>query len=157
NRKCLPHFSIHSRAANFLNHDRVGLLESYQMWTGDLPEQPDGQPWPRKRVFHQNFFRQAQLLANPANLVLKEVPQRLDQGERHLLRQSTHVMVRFNRRRRPLYGNRLDYVRIEGSLHQVPDLAVRLTRLELLSFFGKDSDELPADTFALFLRVCNPL
>src|SRR5216683_4551397 len=125
------------------------------MWTGNFPEQPDGQPWPRKRVFHQNFFRQAQLLANPANLVLEEIPQRLDQRERHFFRQSADVMVGFNRRRRPFDGDRLDHVRIESTLYQVTDLPVRFPRLELLRFFRKDGDKLPADALALFLWVRN--
>jgi len=41
-----------------------GILEGYQMWRVILAEQPYGQPWTRKRVFHKYFFGQAQLLAN---------------------------------------------------------------------------------------------
>src|SRR5260370_11680492 len=65
-------------------------------------------------------------------------------------------MVCFNRCRRPLYGYRLDYVRIEGSLHQVSNLPVRFPRLELLCFFRKDGNELSTDALALFLGVRNP-
>src|SRR6267143_2181027 len=155
-RKCLPHLVIQPGTANLLNHDCVSLPESYQMWTGDFPKQPDGQPRPRKRVFHQDFFRQAQLLANPANLVLKEVPQRLDQPKRHLFRQSADVMVRFDGRGGPLHGNGLDPVRIKGPLHQVTNLAMGFPSLELLRFFRKDSDELFSDALALFLGVRNP-
>ena len=107
-------------------------------------------------MFHQDLFRQSQLLANPTNLVLKEVPQRLDQRKRHLFGQSADVVVRFDRSRRPLYGNRLDYVGIERSLYQVADLSAGLPRLELLRLLSKDSDELPADALAFFLGVGNP-
>src|SRR5260370_16448244 len=105
------------------------------MWTGDLPEQPDGQPRARKRVFHQNFFRQAQILANPANLVLEEIPQRLDQRKRHFFRQSADVVVSFDRRRRPFDGDRLDHVWIESSLYQVTHLPASFPRLALLPFY----------------------
>jgi len=85
--------------------------------TGEFfPKQPDGPaPAPGKRVFHQDFFRQAQLLANPANLVLKEVP---SSGSINPTKKASfpgnppHVMMRFDSRgrapSRKLTRSRLD-------------------------------------------------
>src|SRR5204863_9928962 len=124
-----------------------------QMWARYFPEEPHRQPRPRKWVFHQYFCRQAQILANPANLVLKEIPEWLDQGEGHLLRQSADVMVRLDGRRGTFYRNRFDDVRIQGPLHQESNLSVGFSCLELLRFLRKDGDEFPADALAFLLGI----
>jgi len=62
---------------NFFNHNCIGVLKSHQMWAVISPSRRTASP-PRKRVLHEDFFRQSQFLANPANFVFKKIPQWLD-------------------------------------------------------------------------------
>ncbi len=52
-------------------------------------------------------------------------------------------------------GNGFDHVRIQGSLHQEANFAVRFPGLKLAGGLFEYGDEFPADPFALFFRVGN--
>ena len=67
-------------------------------------------------------FRQAQLQAQPADFVLEQVAQRLDQLEAQLRRQAADVVVQLDRRGRAV-GRRaaFDHVGIERALGQKLD------------------------------------
>ena len=108
-------------------------------------------------MFHKNLVRQAQVLADAAHLVLKEVPQGFDQGKWHIFRQPADVVVRLDSCRGPFDGDRLDDVRVEGSLDQQANFAVRFAALKLLGFFREHRDEFPANDFAFLLGVSDAL
>src|SRR5262244_2521098 len=61
----------------------------------------------------------------------------------------------FDRGRGTLNGNRFDYVGIKGSLYEETNLAVSFTLLEIASSLIEDSNEFPADNFALLFGVCD--
>src|SRR5579859_30218 len=126
-----------------------------KVFPGNLAQEPYRQSWARKRVFHQNFFRQAQVLANAADLVLEKVAKGLDEGKRHVFRQAADVMVCLDSGRWPLHRDGFNDVRVERSLDEPGDFAVGISALQLLGFLGKNGDKFPADDLALLLRFRN--
>src|SRR5229473_1283124 len=132
---------------------RTAILEGNQVWTGDLAKKPYRQSGPRKRMFRQYLAGQPQLFPNPAHFVLKEVPQGFNQREGHLLRQPPDIVVRLDCRRRSLNRNRFNHIRVQRSLDQIADLALRFASLQLLRLLGEHRDELSSDNLALLFRV----
>ncbi len=66
--------------------------------------------------------RQAELLADPAYLVLEQRPQRLDERELQVVRQSADIVVALDVRRAGAAAG-LDHVRVERALHEEVDAA----------------------------------
>src|SRR5579859_2627471 len=126
-----------------------------KVFPGNLAQEPYCQSWARKRVFHQNLFRQAQVLADAADLVLEKVAKGLDEGKRHVFRQAADVMVCLDSGGWRLHRDGLNDVRVECSLNEPSDFAVGISTLQFLGFLGEDRDEFPADDFSLLLRVRN--
>src|SRR5437867_2298854 len=77
----------------------------------------------RKRVSMDQLAVETHLGPEPADLVLEKLPERLDHLQVHPLGQSSHVVMRLDRVRRPFHRLRLDQVGIERPLPQEPDLA----------------------------------
>ena len=59
-----------------------------------------------------------ELLAEPPDLVLEELAERLHEREAELLGEAPHVVVGLDDRRRPLDRDRLDDVRVERPLRE---------------------------------------
>ena len=94
---------------------------------------------------------QTQLDAQPANLVLEQVAQRLDQLEAELLGQAADIVVNLDRRRRPVgCAAAFDHVGIERSLSQ------ELRPGDRSCLLAKDIDEHVTDPDSFFLRVDHP-
>ena len=95
-------------------------------------------------------FRQAELAAERAHLVLEQFAQRLDQAHVHALGQSADVVVRLDGHRRSA-GERhaLDHVGIERALRQ------KFRAADLFRFALEHIDEELADGLALLLRVAD--
>ncbi len=60
----------------------------------------------------QHLFRQAQLAADFAHLILEQFAKRLDQRKRQILRKSSYIMMRLDRLRGASNGDRFDHVRV---------------------------------------------
>ena len=85
--------------------------------------------------------------AHPADLVLKQLAQRLYELEVHLFGEAPDVVVRLDDRRRTFHRHGLDNVRVESALDQVIDPA------ELARLFLKYLYELVAYDLALAFGV----
>src|SRR5260370_20858105 len=99
------------------------------------------------------FFRQAQGYPYLAYLVFKQHAQRLNQLQRHLFGQATHVVVRLDARcssRRIMTGT-LDHIGIECSLCQENNRAPLL--FQPGSLLLKDANKLLADDLSLLFRI----
>ena len=99
------------------------------------------------------FFRQPELAAEGAHLVLEQFAQRLDEAHVHALGQAADVVVALDGHRGAAReGHALDDVRIEGALRQ--ELGRLLTVLgDLLRLGLEHVDEEAADRLALRLGV----
>ena len=65
------------------------------------------------------FFRQAELQAEPADFVFEQIAQRFDQFEAELRRQAADVVVQLDRVGRAVDGGAaFDHVRVERALGQ---------------------------------------
>src|SRR6202040_3384029 len=51
--KGLPNFTVEAGATYLFDNDGVGLLQSVEVFSGDLPKKPDGEAWAGKRVFQK--------------------------------------------------------------------------------------------------------
>ena len=95
-----------------------------------------------------DVLRQAQLHAQPADLVLEQVAQRLDQLEAQVLGQSADVVVQLDRGGRAVgRAAAFDHVGIERALGEEPGA------LDLGRLVGKALDEGVADPPPLLLRI----
>ena len=116
------------------------------------PIDPDAEARPGKRLAPDDLAREAQSAPHPADLVLEELPQRLEQLQLHPRRQPADVVVALDQGGRIVaYRDALDDVGIKRSLGEkvgVPDLLQGL--LEHL-------DEGLADDLALLLGLIDPL
>jgi hypothetical protein len=95
----------------------------------------------------KNLFRHSQFSADQANLILKQLAQRLDQFQVHLLGQATNIVMALDHSRWTTHRNRFDHVRIERSLDQVTYVA------EAARLFLKHVDEYFTDALPLLLGV----
>ena len=89
---------------------------------GDLADDPDGQPRAGERVPPDDRGGQPELLADGADLVLEQGPQRLDQPELQVVGQPADVVVALDVGR-ALAAAGLDHVRVERALDQELDVA----------------------------------
>src|SRR4051812_23843168 len=95
----LPDRAVETGAGEFLAHDRVGLAEQVQPLLGHLADDPDAEPWTREGLPPDDLGRQAELLADPASLVLEQRAERFDERELQVVRQAPDVVVRLDVRR----------------------------------------------------------
>ena len=111
------------------------------------PGHADREPRPRERMAADEGFRQAELAAERAHLVLEQFAQRLDQLHVHALGQAADIVVRLDRDRRAA-GERhaLDHVRIERALRQ----ELRRRRSSSASRSNTSMNNLP-----MVLRFCS--
>ncbi len=95
-----------------------------------------------------NILRQSQIFADMADLIFKQIAQRLNQLKSQLCRQPPDIVMQFYIcRRTAIFRTRLDNIRIKGTLGK--ELGIwNLRRLRL-----KSLDKLRADYLALLLRV----
>ncbi len=132
-------------ATDLLGDDRVGRPQQLQSLSGDLTDDPHGQPGTGEWLAPDDILGQSQLLAHRPDLVLEQIPQRLDELEAHVVGETAHVVMGLDRgcTRRP----RLDHIGVESPLHQetgVPDPGGGLL---------EDPDEGLSDDLALAFRL----
>jgi len=98
------------------------------------------------------LLRQPELAAERPDLVFEELPDGLDELEVQVLRQSAHVVVTLDGRRRSADGGgALDHVRVERALCQELDIP------QLSRFLGEYVDKHFADGLALLFGVSDVL
>ena len=113
-------------------------------------------PGPGERLAPHDLRRQAELLADPAHLVLEQRAQRLDERELQVVGQPADVVVALDVGRAGAAAG-LDDVGVERALHEELDvLAVRAgLGDDLARRLLEDPDELAADDLALLLGVAD--
>ena len=101
--------------------DRVGLAQDVEPLAGDLADDPDAEAGAGERVPADDLRRQAELLADLADLVLEQRAQRLDQLELEVVGQAADVVVGLDVRGAGAAAG-LDDVRVERALDEELDL-----------------------------------
>ena len=86
----------------------------------DLADDPDPEARSRERLPPYDLGRQAELLADPAYLVLEQVAQWLDEGELQIVRQSADIVVALDVRRAGSAAG-LDHIRVQRPLNEEVD------------------------------------
>ena len=89
----LPDVAVEAGAGELLAGDGVGLAQDVEALAGDLADDPDAEAGPGERLAPHHRGREAELLADQADLVLEERAQRLDQLELEVVGQAADVVV----------------------------------------------------------------
>ena len=134
-----------------LAHDGVGILEDLELLLVDRADDADGQTRAWERLTEHDVTRQAQCQTKRADLVLKEMVERLNEVEVHALGERDQVVMALDggRLAARLASTGLDDVGVDGALSQVLDrLAIGL---ELLRHGEELFPELRTDDAALLL------
>ena len=146
--EALPQLAVEVGAPDLLEQDRVGSPKNGEPLLGDVADDPDREAGTGERLAPDHALGQAELLADPAHLVLEEKAQRLDELHPHVRRQAADVVVRLDERGDAVLASaRLDDVGVERSLDEEADVA------EVARLLLEDADELLADDLALLLRI----
>src|ERR1700687_191868 len=99
----------------------------------------------------QHLFWKTQFPSDLPHLILEQLPQRLDQCKRQVLRKPSHIVMRLDGLRGPSNRHRLDHVWIEGPLHE--ESRPVGTTAHLAGLLIEHSDKFPANPPPLVLRV----
>ena len=91
--RALPDLAVQAGAGELLAGDRVRGAQHVEPLPGDLADDPDPQPRPGERLPPDDPVGQAELGADPADLVLEQRAQRLDQRELQVVREPADVVV----------------------------------------------------------------
>lgn len=108
---------------------------------------------------HDQVVVDTQFSAQLSNLILEELAKRLDELQTstllHTGRKASNVVVGLDGGTGALEGKTLDYIRIQSTLKEPPDLGTGVLNagLDLRSLRFKDVDEFSADELALLLGV----
>src|SRR5262249_17077522 len=138
---------------DLLLQDVVGLPQHVQTLLRRLStHDPDRKAGTRKGLAPDEPLGEPELGAHASHLVLEERPQWLDQLKAHPTWQPTDVVVGLERRR-SAPAARLDHVRVERSLHEIPGPFAAVVCRELLRLLLEYLDELLPDRLALGLGV----
>ncbi len=130
----------------------VGLAEDLEPLGRHLAQTAHRQARTGERMAPDQGVRQTQLEPQPADFVLEEIAQRLDQLEAQLLGEPAHVVVDLDRRGGPVgLAAAFDHVGIKRSLGQKARAGDRPCLV------AEDVDEDVADPPPLFLRVDHAL
>src|SRR3984957_10071458 len=151
--KRLPDFGIEPGFFDFGYDDIVALARQGKAVGRDFSEDAHGEARAGKRLALQDFVRHAEVAADFANFVFKQIFQRLDELEFHFIGQAADIVVRLDDLRRPAHRARLDHIGIKRTLHQPLDLAFGFFDAE--RFFFENFNELVADALALFFRIAD--
>ena len=147
----LGHLALVTILGHLIPENPVGLLEDFHLLGGDLTDDAHAQAGTGEGLPPDQLVGNAQLLAYPADLVLEEAAQGLDDiQELHILRHFDLVVVGLDLIGVALAG--LDAVGVDGALGEegiVAALAADLVPEDLI--------ELGADDLPLLLRVGNAL
>ena len=120
--------------------DGVALAERLQAVAGDGARAADTQAGAGERLTIDHVVRQAQFLADDANLVLEEQLDGLDELELKVFGETAHVVVGLDR-------TGFDDVRVDGALRQEADA------VQLAGLFLEHADEFRADDLTLLLGI----
>ena len=151
--KILPEILVDARAVQLIPENEIRLLHDPDLGRRDLADDPDAEPRTRERLAHDQLLGDPQLKPDPADLVLKQHPERLDRllVEAELAdqrdREPADVVVGFDDVGR-LSVAALHHVRVDRALGDVADEAFHFLRL-----VAEDLREDRADHLALGLRV----
>ena len=97
----MPDAPVQARDPYFVHCDRVSFLKDCDLILAHLAQNAYGQARSRERVAPDDLLREAKLCAKFPHLVLKEFPEWLNELQVHDFRQSAHVVMAFDRCRRP--------------------------------------------------------
>ena len=132
-----------------LAEDGVGIAQGIELLARDLAEDADGKAGAGEGLAHDQIFRQAELAAELADLVLEQQAQRLDDLlEVDEVRQAANVVVALDDGSIARAG--LDDVGVDRALGEIVDAP------DLLGLVLKDADKFLTDDLALALRLRDP-
>ena len=86
----------------------IGPAEKIEPFFSDRSDYTHRQTGAGKRVAHSQGFRKAEFDDNGTNLIFEQFLERFDQFQAHAPGQTAHIVMGFNRRRRPSKRNRFD-------------------------------------------------
>ena len=86
--EALPELAVEVGAADLLEQDRIRAAQDREPLLGHLADDADREARPRERLAPDHPLGEPELLADPADLVLEEQAQRLDELHPHVLGQA---------------------------------------------------------------------
>src|ERR1700737_4074155 len=144
----LPDVVVKPRAPDLLDEDVVRAAQNIELLARDLARAADSEPRTGKRVPADESFRQAELTAQRAHLVLEQLAQWLDELHVHARGPPAHIVVRLDGdRRSAAEGHALDHIGIERALRE------KFCAPELARFLLEHVDEELADGLSLLLGI----
>ena len=136
----LPDLALKTVFLKLLAQNRVGLAHSLEPVAGDGTDAAHAETGAREGLAVDHAVREAQGLADHADLVLIQELDGLHKLKVELRGQAAHVVVRLD-------GAGLQDIGIDGALGEEADA------VELFGFLGKDVDKHLADDLALLLGI----
>ena len=131
--------------------DSIGFAEHIEVLFYDGTHHADTESGPRKWLAPNDFLGQTKFGAEFTDFVFKELAQRFEEAELHLLRQAADVVVTLNQCRWvPLNRYRLNHIWIECALREEGVIALLFKFFDLLV---ENFDKAVADDLTLFFRV----
>ena len=140
---------------DLVEEDLVAQTQGVEALAGYLAEDAHGEAWAWEGVAPDDFFGQAEDLAEFAYFVLEEVSEWFDELEAEVFGQAADVVVEFDAGAGACVAvAALDDVGVEGALCEELDGAGAASVVDdLCGVLVEDLDEAVADAFAFFLRV----
>ena len=146
----LSHLALVAVFGHLIPENPVGLLEDFDLLGGDFTDDAHAQAGTGEGLPPDKLVGDAQLLAHPADFILEQAAQGLDNVQKlHVLGHFDLIVVSFDLIGIALAG--LDAVGVDGTLGEEGILAALAADL-----VPEDLIELGADDFPLLLRVRNP-
>ncbi len=135
-------------AIQLIDIDSVSLAENIAILLLDFTEDTNAKARTRERMTPHHAMWQTKLLTDCPDLVFKELLQRLEQLQSHIIRQPTDIMVAFYIMRFAGFcTGRLNHIRINGALCQPFGIN------QPFRFFFKDINKEITDDLAFFLGI----
>ena len=140
----LPDLVVEVGLLHLIDDNAVRAAEDGEFAGRDFAEAADGESGAREGLPHDHFFRQSELAAHFAHLVLEEAAEGLEEFELHVFGEAADVVVALDDCAGiAVDGDALDDVRVSGPLSE--ERHVRDVRAGV----AEDLDELAADDLAL--------
>ena len=141
----MPQRPIQTRPPDLLEHDGVCGPQDVETLSGDVTDDPDGEPWAGEWLAPHDLLGQPKLLADGADFVLEQVSQRFDELEMHVVWETPDVVVALDLG--GILGAGFDHIGVQRALYQVGGV------VNVFRHLLEDTNEGFADDLPLALRV----
>ena len=120
NQRTLPNDAVEASLGKLRAGDEVSGAENAKPLCGDLTNDADTEARSGEGLASDNHFREAELPANGADLVLEQKAEGFNEGELYIIGKTTDVMVALNVRSTSA-STGLNDVRVQGALNEEID------------------------------------